>query len=128
VTRLASPRRSRVRLTPAGTVILQSLFIFIALAVELTLVSSVGRITGIALLLAFAGGAFLTRPAAQSWGAVTPPIAVGFSLLLLLPSLGTSSLSIASLSVDALNSLAALAPFLVVGAAGAWANIWFRSR
>jgi hypothetical protein len=118
----------RPALTSPGVIILQSVAIFLAVAIDLAFSASIGLITGITLAVAFAGGAMLARPRARSWSAITPPLALVVSLAALLPTLGTSSLSPARLAVDLINALAAIAPYLVLGASATWAYVLVRAR
>jgi hypothetical protein len=126
--RLTSPRAGTPRLTTPGVIFLQSLFLFLAVAMDLLFSKSVGLFTGMTLLLVFSAGALLARPKARSWSAITPPLAVMLSMAVLMPILGTSDFSPARLSVDILNALAAIAPYLVLGAAVTWAYILMRAR
>lgn len=120
--------QQRPALTSPGVVILQSLVLFAAIAVDLAFSASLGLITGVALILVFAFGALLARRSARSWSAITPPLAVVIGLALFMPTIGTSSMSPARLSVDILNGLAAIAPFLVLGAAATWTYVLVRVR
>lgn len=119
---------TRPALTTPGVIILQTLALFLAIALDLVFSSTVGLITGITLVSVFAGGALLARRQARSWSAITPPLAVVAALSLLMPTLGNSSFSPARLSVDILNALAAIAPFLVLGAAATWTYVAVRLR
>ena len=118
----------RPALTTPGVIILQSLALFAAIALDLAFSASLGLITGVTLIAAFAGGALFARRQARSWSAITPPLALVFALSLFMPTIGTSSFSPARLSVDILNALAAIAPFLVLGAAATWTYVLVRAR
>lgn len=124
--RITTP--ARPALTAPGVIILQSIALFLTIAVDLFFSKSIGLVTGIVLLVVFAGGAIMARKRARTWSAITPPLAVVVALMILLPSVGTSRFSPTRLSVDILNSLAAIAPFLVLGAAVTWAYVLIRSR
>lgn len=119
---------TRPALTSPGVIILQSLALFAAIALDLALSASVGLITGITLVVVFGFGALLARRSARSWSAITPPLAVVIGLATFMPTIGTSSTAPARLSVDILNALAAIAPFLVLGAVGAWTYVLIRVR
>lgn len=116
----------RPALTTPGVVILQSLLIFLAALTNLMLSKSAGFLTGVAIVVAFFG-TLITRPRAASWGATIPPLATVAALFVLLPLFGTSTYSL-RLAVDVLNSLATLAPYLVIGAAVAWAFVVVKVR
>lgn len=116
----------RPALTIPGVVILQSAWIFLFMLINLLVSKSAGTLAGLAILSAFAA-TFLARPRAASWGATIPPLATVAGLFILLPVAGTSSFSI-QLAIDVLNSLAGLAPYLVIGAAAAWALVVFQLR
>lgn len=118
----------RPALTTPGVIILQSLILFLAIAIDISVSATVGLVTGIALIVVFSGGAIFARRRSRSWSAITPPLALVVALGLLMPTLGNSSFSPARLAVDILNALAAVAPFLVLGAAATWAYILVRSR
>ena len=116
----------RPSLTIPGVIILQSAWIFLFILINLLFSKSIGTLAGLAVLLAFLG-TFLARPRAASWGATIPPLATVAALFLLLPVAGTSSFSL-RLAVDVLNSLAGLAPYLVIGAAAAWSLVVVQLR
>lgn len=118
----------RPALTTPGVIILQSLVLFLAIAIDLAFSKSIGLLTGFALVFVFAAGAILSRSSARTWSAITPPLAVVISLFVLMPTIGTSSFKPTRLAVDLLNSLAQVAPFLVLGAAATWAYVIVASR
>lgn len=116
----------RPALTIPGVIILQSSWIFLVMLINLILSKSAGALAGLAVLTAFLA-TYLARPRAASWGATIPPLATVAALFVLLPIFGTSSLSL-RLAVDVLNSLAGLAPYLVIGAAAAWSFVVLQLR
>lgn len=116
----------RPALTTPGVIILQTLWIFLFLLINLLFSKAAGTLAGLAILLAFLG-TFVARPRAASWGATIPPLATVVGLFLLLPIAGTSSFSL-RLAIDVLNALAGLAPYLVLGAAAAWAFVAVQAR
>lgn len=116
----------RPSLTIPGVVILQTIWITLFVIINLFFSKSVGALAGIAILIAFLA-TFLARPRAASWGATIPPLATVGALFFFLPLVGASSFS-SRLAVDVLNSLAGLAPYLVIGAAAAWAFVVVQLR
>ena len=114
-------------LTVPGIVILQGLFILLAETLEYA-IGKIGAITGIALLLAIAGGIYLGRPGSEFATAVNPPLAFLFSTILVLCTLGGVGLHLARLGLDLVTSLAAVAPYLAIGAVGSWGYYIYRSR
>lgn len=120
--------RKRPSLTSPGVIILQSFALFVMTAFDIYFSKSIGILTGVTLVVVFTGGALLARRKARSWSAITPPLALVFSLIILLPLVGTSHWSPARLGVDVLNALAAVAPYLVLGAVVTWLYVLSRSR
>lgn len=116
----------RPSLTIPGIVILQSAWITLFIVINLLWSKSAGTLAGFAILTAFLG-TWVARPRAASWGATIPPLATLAALFFFLPIFGTSSFSL-RLAVDVLNSLAGLAPYLVLGAAAAWAFVVVQLR
>jgi hypothetical protein len=110
-----------------GIVILQGLFILLAETLEYA-IGKIGAITGIALLLAIAGGIYLGRSGSEFATAVNPPLAFLFSTILVLCTLGGVGLHLARLGLDLVTSLAAVAPYLAIGAIGSWGYYIYRSR
>lgn len=106
-------------LTAPGVVILQTIFILLIETIEYA-IGKIGIITGIALLIAIAGGIYLGRKGTEFVNAVNPPLAVLFSTIVVLCTLGGVGLHVARLGLDLVTSLAALAPFLAIGAIGSW--------
>lgn len=106
-------------LTAPGIVILQTIFILILETIEYA-IGKIGSITGVGLLLAIAGGIYLGRSGTSFANAVNPPLAVLFSTILVLCTLGGVGLHLARLGLDLVTALAAVAPFLVLGAIASW--------
>jgi len=114
-------------LTVPGIVILQGLLILLAETLEYA-IGKIGAVTGIALLLAIAGGIYLGRSGSEFATAVNPPLAFLFSTILVLCTLGGVGLHLARLGLDLVTSLAAVAPYLAIGAIGSWGYYIYRSR
>ena len=114
-------------LTKAGVAVLQFLVIFFFAAVELLFRSSYGIITGLALWIAFFGGIYLGRKGTAYVNAVAAPISLLISSIILMPTIGGGSLQPAKFLLDLVAGLAAIAFYLLSGAAIAW-FIWFKKE
>ena len=114
-------------LTAPGVVILQTLFILIIETFEYA-VGKIGTITGIALILATAGGIYLGRKGTDFVNAVNPPLAFLFSTILVLCTVGGAGLHVARLGLNIITSLAAVAPYLAISAIAAWGNYLYKAR
>ena len=114
-------------LTAPGIIILQTLFILIAESFEYA-IGKIGTITGLALLIAIAGGIYLGRRGTAFVSAVNPPLAALFSTIIVLCTIGGVGLHLARLGLDLVTALAALAPYLVIGAIGSWGNYFYQAR
>ena len=119
-------RRNSPHLTAPGLVILQSLLISLGIAAELLLRQKVAFLSGVVLLVTFAGGVLFARPKIARLAAVVPPLATFAALILLLPTVGPSSFSPTRLALDVSASLANIAPYLLFGAIGAWGIAFYR--
>lgn len=115
-------------LTKPGVVILQFLFIALAMAIEILFRGNVGLITGIALWISFAGGIYLGRKGTIFTSVVTPPLAFALWIILLLPTLGGSTLRISRFAIDLVSGLAGIAPFLVTGSIAGWVIYFAREK
>lgn len=115
-------------LTKPGVAILQSLFISLAMAIEIAIRGNVGVITGIGLWIAFAGGIYLGRNGTIFTSVVTPPIVFAIMIVALLPTLGGSTLRISRFALDLVSGLAGIAPFLVSGAIVGWVIYFAREK
>jgi hypothetical protein len=114
-------------LTKAGVVVLQFLVIFFFAAIELLFRSSYGIITGLALWIAFFGGIYLGRKGTAYVNAVAAPISLLISSIILMPTIGGGSLQPGKFLLDLVAGLAAIAFYLLSGAAIAW-FIWFKKE
>ncbi len=115
-------------LTKPGVAILQSLFISLMMAVEITFRGNVGVITGVGLWISFAGGIYLGRTGTIFTAVVTPPIIFAVMIVALLPTLGGSTLRISRFALDLVSGLAGIAPFLVSGALIGWVIYFAREK
>jgi hypothetical protein len=114
-------------LTKAGVAVLQFLVIFFFAAIELLFRSSYGIITGLALWIAFFGGIYLGRKGTAYVNAVAAPISLLISSIILMPTIGGGSLQPSKFLLDLVAGLAAIAFYLLSGAAIAW-FIWFKKE
>jgi hypothetical protein len=114
-------------LTKAGVAVLQFLVIFLFAAIELLFRSSYGIITGLALWIAFFGGIYLGRKGTAYVNAVAAPISLLISSTILMPTIGGGSLQPGKFLLDLVAGLAAIAFYLLSGAAIAW-FVWFKKE
>ena len=114
-------------LTAPGIVILQTLFILILETFEYA-IGKIGLITGIGILLSIAGGIYLGRNGTAFVNAVNPPLALLFSTIVVLCTLGGVGLHLARLGLDLVTTLAAVAPYLAIGAVISWGYYFYRLR
>jgi hypothetical protein len=114
-------------LTKAGVAVLQFLVIFFFAAIELLFRNSYGIITGLALWIAFFGGIYLGRKGTAYVNAVAAPISLLISSIILMPTIGGGSLQPGKFLLDLVAGLAAIAFYLLSGAAIAW-FIWFKKE
>ena len=115
-------------LTKPGVAILQSLFISLIMAIEITIRGNVGVITGVGLWVAFAAGIHLGRSGTIFTAVVTPPLVFAVMIMTLLPTLGGSTLRVSRLALDLVSGLAGIAPFLVSGAIVGWVIYFAREK
>ena len=114
-------------LTKAGIVILQFLVIFFFEAVELIFRHSLGIITSLAIWIAFFGAIYLRRSGTAFVTAVSPPVSLLISSILLMPTVGGGSLAPTKFLIDLVAGLASVAFYLVTGAAVAW-FVWYKNE
>jgi len=117
-------------LTIPGVVLLQSVLILLISALEILINSdsSTGILTGLAIIISFAGGLYLGRLGTSYVSAVTPPIAFVIALILLVPTLGGTGVHITLLGTAIVKSLAKEAPYLIIGAVIGWGGHYARKR
>ena len=114
-------------LTAPGIVILQTIFVLLIETFEYA-IGKIGTITGLALLISIGGGIYLGRKGTEYVNAVNPPLAFLFSTVLILCTLGGVGLHLARLGLDLITTLAAVAPYLLIGAAISWGNYFIKLR
>ena len=114
-------------LTAPGIVILQTIFILLIETFEYA-IGKIGTITGLALLISIGGGIYLGRKGTEYVNAVNPPLAFLFATILILCTLGGVGVHIARLGLDLITTLAAVAPYLLIGAVISWGNYFIKLR
>jgi hypothetical protein len=114
-------------LTKPGVIILQFAVIFISQAIEISFRSSLGIITALSIWIAFFGAIYLGRMGTLYVAAVSPPISLLLSSLILMPTIGQGSFSPTKLLLDLVSGLAAISFYLLSGAAITW-YLWFKKE
>jgi len=115
-------------LTNAGVVILQFLLIVLAETIEYE-VGKVGIITGLAIIIAVAGGFYLGRPGTSFATVVNPPIVYFFITVLLISTVGGAGLHVTKFGLDLVTTLGGAAPYLVIATAAGWAwHFWIERK
>lgn len=111
-------------LTNPGVVILQFLIILLFETIEYS-VGKVGIITGLAIIVAIAGGFYLGRPGTSFTAVVNPPIVFFFCTIVLIATLGGAGVHVAKFGLDLVTTLGGAAPYLVVGTVVGWGyHLW----
>lgn len=108
-------------LTNAGVVLLQFLFILLFETIEYS-IGKVGIISGLAIIVAVAGGFYLGRPGTTFATVVNPPISFFITTVVLIATIGGSGLHVTKFGLDLVRSLGAAAPYLGVATVAGW--IW----
>ncbi len=108
-------------LTNAGVVVLQFLLILLFETIEYS-IGKVGIITGIALIVAVAGGFYLGRPGTTFASVVNPPISFFITTVVLIATVGGSGLHVTKFGLDLVTTLGGAAPYLGVATLAGW--IW----
>lgn len=114
-------------LTKPGVIILQFLVIFFFQGIELIFRSSLGIISCLAIWLAFFGAIYLGRVGTAYVAAVSPPVSLLISSIILIPTVGGGSLAPSKFLIDLVAGLASVSFYLLTGAAVAW-FIWFKNE
>lgn len=111
-------------LTNPGVVILQFLLILLLETIEYS-VGKVGIITGIAIIVAVAGGFYLGRPGTTFATVVNPPISFFISTVVLIATVGGSGLHVTKFGLDLVTSLGGAAPYLGIATIAGWIyHLW----
>ena len=115
-------------LTNAGVILLQFLLILLAETLEYE-VGKVGIITGIALIIALAGGFYLGRAGTTFATVVNPPIAYFLVTVVLISTVGGAGLHVTKFGLDLVTTLGGAAPYLVVATVAGWAwHFWVQRK
>lgn len=122
---IARPSTPKKGLTKAGVIVLQTLFIGFFTLIELVFRHGVGVSTGLAILIAVAGGVHLGRSGTTYIAAVNPPLA--FAVIALVVISMIDGLHVSKVGIDFVAALASAAPYLLIGAAYGWFS-YFKSR
>jgi hypothetical protein len=111
-------------LTNPGVVILQFLVILLFETIEYS-IGKVGIITGLAIIIAIAGGFYLGRPGTSFTAVVNPPIVFFFCTIVLIATIGGAGVHVAKFGLDLVTTLGGAAPYLVVGTVIGWGyHLW----
>jgi len=115
-------------LTNAGVVVLQFLLILLFETIEYSL-GKVGIITGIAIIIAVAGGFYLGRKGTSFAAVVNPPISFFISTILLISTIGGAGLHVAKFGLDLVTTLGGAAPYLGVATIAGWGwHLWIEYK
>lgn len=116
---------SKVGLTKAGVVVLQSFFIGIFAIAEVVLRHGIGIFTGLMICIAVLATIRFGRAGTEYVSAATAPLA--FALTTLIATAIADGFHVSKVGVDFVASLASAAPYLLVAAAYGWFS-YLRSR
>ena len=113
-------------LTSPGIVVLYTLSLLLVQTGESFISGQPGRITGIVLLLLFAGAVKLGRSGTLFTAVVTPPLALTGTLLF--ATILSKGLGVTTLLVAIVSNLARLAPWLLITAVVSWGYFFISER
>ena len=101
-----------------GVVLLQSLFLFILVGLEMWIRDGAGILSGLAICLVTYGGVAYGRTGTRYVSAVTPPLVLGavISIYFLI----ADGLAISRLGIDILAALASVGPWMLAAAVYGW--------
>lgn len=119
-------RISKINLTKAGVVVLQTFFIGIFAVAEVLLRHGIGVFTGLMICLAVFGTIRFGRAGTEYASVATAPLAFAFATLVATAIVDSFHLS--KVGVDFVASLASAAPYLLVAAAYGWLNYFISRR
>ena len=117
-TAIKKPTISGPGLKKQGVVLLQSLFIFIFVWLEMWIRGGAGVLSGLVILLVTYGGIAYGRKGTRYVSAVTPPLA--YAATTLTYTLVSDGLRPSRVGIDFIASLASVAPFLLIAALYSW--------
>lgn len=116
---------SKVSLTKAGVVVLQTFFIGIIAVAEIVLRHGIGVFTGVMICIAVFGTIRFGRAGTEYVSAATAPLA--FAIVTFVVTAFIDGFHVSKVGVDFVASLASAAPYLLVAAAYGWFS-YLRSR
>lgn len=116
---------SKVGLTKAGVVVLQSFFIGIFAIAEVVLRHGIGVFTGLMICIAVLATIRFGRAGTEYVSAATAPLA--FAVATFIATAIADGFHVSKVGVDFVASLASAAPYLLVAAAYGWFS-YLRSR
>ena len=109
---------NKIKLKKEGVATLQAFFIFIFASIEHLFRQSYGIVTGLVVFAVVILGNRFGRTGVSYVAAVTPPLAFGITALFW--SIISYNIHITKVAVDLVGSLAAVAPWLILGAIFGW--------
>lgn len=116
---------SKVSLTKAGVVVLQTFFIGIFAVAEIVLRHGIGVFTGVMICIAVFGTIRFGRAGTEYVSAATAPLA--FAIVTFIVTAFIDGFHVSKVGVDFVASLASAAPYLLVAAVYGWFS-YLRSR
>ena len=117
-TTIKKPALTGPGLKKQGVVVLQSLFIFIFVWLEMWIRGGAGILSGLIICLVTYGGVAYGRKGTRYVSAVTPPLA--YAATTLLYTIVSDGLRPSRVGIDFIASLASVAPFLLISALYSW--------
>ena len=117
-TTIKKPALTGPGLKKQGVVVLQSLFIFIFVWLEMWIRGGAGILSGLIICLVTYGGVAYGRKGTRYVSAVTPPLA--YAATTLIYTIVSDGLRPSRVGIDFIASLASVAPFLLISALYSW--------
>ena len=117
-TTIKKPAITGPGLKKQGVVVLQSLFIFIFVWLEMWIRGGAGILSGLIICLVTYGGVAYGRKGTRYVSAVTPPLA--YATTTFIYTIVSDGLRPSRVGIDFIASLASAAPFLLISALYGW--------
>ena len=117
-TTIKKPAITGPGLKKQGVVVLQSLFIFIFVWLEMWIRGGAGILSGLIICLVTYGGVAYGRKGTRYVSAVTPPLA--YAATTFIYTIVSDGLRPSRVGIDFIASLASAAPFLLISALYGW--------
>lgn len=117
-TTIKKPAITGPGLKKQGVVVLQSLFIFIFVWLEMWIRGGAGILSGLIICLVTYGGVAYGRKGTRYVSAVTPPLA--YAVTTFIYTIVSDGLRPSRVGIDFIASLASAAPFLLISALYGW--------